>query len=202
MNLRDWIRKRPQPTKLRVDGKDVALVQGKNIWADALRTIEALKGTNLEAIAADGTVLRACTLDGTEDDDDDKGKPGASKVVSELAALAGIVATAYKDAFALAQTSMDNANAKLVEVAASATNRATALEAVWQQTLADRAKEVEERIASQKTGDDDEEIEGLVKAMVAGKLSPASNGAAAGAVAEAVASAAAKQATAKPKKGK
>ena len=41
MNLRSWLRRVPQPVKVRLDGKKVVRVgEGKNKWRDVLDVIE------------------------------------------------------------------------------------------------------------------------------------------------------------------
>lgn len=142
MNLRDWMRRSPKPATLRLDGKAVALTPGRNQWADAERTVHALGGSKLEALDAAGVVLRACTLDGAADDEEDA-KP--TRTNDGEAARLAVIAQAYKDAFMLGSAREQAFGEKLLQLATMAFERLSAIEVVWQQTLANRAAEIEAR---------------------------------------------------------
>jgi len=74
MNLSAWLRKTPQPHFVRLDGdKKIEVPHGKGSkWRDVIRTIEALGGSKVEALDAQGSIIRATQLD--EDEPEKKGE--------------------------------------------------------------------------------------------------------------------------------
>lgn len=142
MNLKSWLRRVPQPQKLRCDGKKTVLVgQGKNKWRDALITIEGLQPSLLEALDGDDAVIRATQLQG-DDDDEGGAKPVDAKDDDQLSRIARIVLEAtdagakrHAEAYQLAFQE----NTKLVALLA---DRMSKLEGAWQTTLENRAAEL------------------------------------------------------------
>lgn len=159
MNLRDWMRKAPKPAALRLDGKPIALVPGRQQWAEAEKTIAAVGGTRLECIDAAGAVLRAVELDKVDEEEDDAKKPAK---LSEVAQIAGIIAGAYKDAYASANAKSEQSDQKLRDIAQMAFD-------AFAKMFADRVKEIEERAAA--GDDDDDKLTGkLLGGMLDGSL--------------------------------
>ena len=64
--LRNWLQRQPHPTKLRTDGGDTIVMKGRNKWHDAIATIEDLQPYTVEALNADGEVLRTFKIDDNE----------------------------------------------------------------------------------------------------------------------------------------
>jgi len=68
--LRNWLQRQPHPVKLRTDGGDMLILKGRNKWFDACQTIDDMGPAVIEALDADGNVLRTHRL--TETDAPDK----------------------------------------------------------------------------------------------------------------------------------
>ena len=76
--LRHWLRRPPQPAKLRVDGRDVSIPSTAYKWAELAETIEGLGASRVEALGPNGEILRALSLESAT--------PEADPVSAELAA--------------------------------------------------------------------------------------------------------------------
>lgn len=131
MNIRAWLRKSPQPSRLRVDGRDVAIIEGKWKWAEAERAISGMDGNKIEALDTGGAVLRACMLDDGEADESKASNAKESELVLVARELriaadesAGRHADAYKYAFETV-ASMFNAQS----------SRLASLETAWQKLV-------------------------------------------------------------------
>lgn len=169
MNVRSWLRRVPQPSSLRCDGKKTIQVgQGKNKWRDAVQTLEALQPSLVEALNEDGAVIRVAHLN----DDDDQGDakaPLPSEGQSEQAQLAALILEAtdrgaqrHADAYALAF-------GKMTDLVGILANRLQGLEVAWQKTLEARAAD----LAAAAPADQAEAgIAGLLASVVASQASP------------------------------
>lgn len=63
MNIHSWLRRVPMPSKIRLDGKHSVLVgQGKNKWRDVVMVIEERQPSMVEALNADGDIIRSTSL--------------------------------------------------------------------------------------------------------------------------------------------
>jgi hypothetical protein len=139
MNIKSWLRRVPHPVTLRLDDKKVLRIsEGKNKWRDIVDAIALEQPAKLEALDADGNVIRVTQL---ADPDSPADEAAAAKPKSELAELGALIAGAYKSgaeqhaaAFQLAFAE----NTKLVQVLAE---RLGGLEKAWQTTLEQRAAE-------------------------------------------------------------
>lgn len=78
MNLRRWLSRTPQPAVVRVDGQKLNLAQGRNQWSDAVKAIETLNPRRVEAMAADGSILRVLDWQKAADEPDEDEKPKAA----------------------------------------------------------------------------------------------------------------------------
>jgi hypothetical protein len=64
ISLHSWLRRPPTPVSLRLDGKKSIIIgDGKTKWKDALDAIEAMSPGLIEALNADGHVLRVTQLE-------------------------------------------------------------------------------------------------------------------------------------------
>lgn len=141
-NLRSWLKRRPVPVKVRVDDRVLAVPDSTHKWSDLEGTIGAFQWTKLEALDAEGNVLRA-TLDDEElsteevDAKDAKGRLGEiAQIAHELRECvrcvqdgqsktwSTVVQAAYDLTSKLAET-----NARLERDLAVARNEAARLEA-------------------------------------------------------------------------
>lgn len=97
VNIKSWLRRLPQPAKLRLDKKTVVRVgEGKNKWRDCIDTILAQQPHILEALDGDGEVIRTTelTAEGDQDDSPPAPKDGPN---TELAQLGALLKEAYVD---------------------------------------------------------------------------------------------------------
>lgn len=117
----------PQPATIRVDGKTVAIPDSPSKWASLEETILSLDATLLEAVGADGEILRAISLSEDAEDMDpvserDTEKDALDRLereksLSQIARHEGI-----RDAVAVAQVVSD-ACARAVEQHAATYSR-------------------------------------------------------------------------------
>jgi len=138
MNIASWLRRTPVPVAILADGRRCEVpTNSKRKWAELTETIETLGATRLEAIDANGVVLRACSLEG--DETTDEKRPGDAKGQTDLQVFASLLSAAYtqgsnatKDAYAMAFSE----NTNLVSILAA---RLSSLETAWQRSMSDRA---------------------------------------------------------------
>lgn len=83
ISIRAWLRRMPQPATIRVDGKTVAIPDSPSKWASLEETILSLDATLLEAVGADGEILRAISIG----EDADEEQPAVSERDTEKDAL-------------------------------------------------------------------------------------------------------------------
>ena len=81
-SLRHWLRRSPQPARLRADGRDLAIPATPYKWAELAETIEGLGATRIEALGPEGQVLRALSLEAATPEVD----PAAAERAEQLAA--------------------------------------------------------------------------------------------------------------------
>lgn len=104
MNVKSWLRRHPQPTRLRFDRKKEYRIaeQGKAKWRDALDAIALEQPSVLEALGEDGVVLRVTELnDPDAKEEDEKKKPSEWASLMVPAGLLEHFADLYADAYRL-----------------------------------------------------------------------------------------------------
>lgn len=133
-SFRRWLRRHPQPTRLRVDGRDVSVATGANQWAVTEESVMTLSPSRVEALDDKGVVLRATSFE-KEDRDDDDDDDAKQAPVTELTTMARLLAEAHDagarrhaEAYALAFAE----NTKLVQILAT---RLSGLETAWQKAM-------------------------------------------------------------------
>ena len=143
MNIKSWLRRVPHPVTLRLDDKKVLRIsEGKNKWRDIVDAIALEQPVKVEALDADGNVIRVTQL---ADPDAPADEAAAAKPRSELAELGALIAGAYKagaEQHAAAFQMTFAENTKLVQLLAE---RLGGLEKAWQTTLEQRAAEYMQR---------------------------------------------------------
>ena len=173
MNLRAWLRRTPQPTRLLVDGKTIPMPDGPRRWADLEATIEALDASRIEAYGPDGGLIRATVIEA-----DGQIKTAAADAPpkpsgpTELAQLGSILtaacdapakrhAEAYEHAF---NAIVSIANASMAQAA----QLQAALQAQQQKTL-----DLQERLIQTQAPDDvGELVEAFGPLMQGGRPKP------------------------------
>lgn len=142
MNLKSWLRRVPQPHSLRLDDKKTLRIgeNGKNKWRDVLDAVALEQPSKVEALDADGNVIRVTQLADPEDKGEEESD--AKRPKSELAELGALIGKAYADGAAAHAKAYELAfgeNTKLVGLLAE---RLGGLEKAWQSTLEQRAAEL------------------------------------------------------------
>jgi hypothetical protein len=61
-SIKNWLRRSPQPVRVRADGRDLAIPQTPSKWADLAETLEGIGASQVEALDSEGRVLRALSL--------------------------------------------------------------------------------------------------------------------------------------------
>lgn len=180
MNIRSWLRRKPQPHSLRVDGRAVAIGTGARKWGDLLDTLDTLGGARCEALDSSGTVLRACDLGSDE-------APGAPDVSRETAGVGplndlGALVTMSR----LLSEHADQAAARhesayrygfdtLTSIVSMLAARLTAIEGAWHKTLVASAEAA--AAAAEGSGGSSEILALLAPMMSGAKAAAAPNGA-------------------------
>lgn len=132
VNVGSWLRREPQPAKVRLDGKDVVKVgTNKNRWKDVVDVIEESQPTKIEALNEDGDVLRLTKLD-YPDGGAGAGDAESSKKKSDLAEFASLLRQAQKDGIDALKEAFD----KQAELLRLVFDRWTGVEDAWRQTIA------------------------------------------------------------------
>lgn len=168
MNIRAWLRKQPQPFKLRVDSKDVALPEGKWKWADAERTIGAMNGSKVECLDNAGGVLRACVLG--DDGETEDTKAASSPKESELVLIARELRIAADEASQRHEAAYRYAFDAIVSMFTAQSGRLASLETAWQKMVL---------AAAAPQGEDAGLLETLLGGVVQGRAERAAEAAAA-----------------------
>jgi hypothetical protein len=142
MNVKSWLRRIPQPTKIRFDKKTLVNVgQGKNRWKDVFDAIITMQPNLVEALDSEGALIRATEL-ASEEEAKETEEALTTEKQSDLAQLGKLLLDAYKagaSAHAESYKLAFEENTKLVTVLS---NRLGGLEQAWQQTLEQRANEL------------------------------------------------------------
>lgn len=177
MDIKWWLRKNPQPVTLLCDGKKVALASGPRKWADTVETIRAMGATRLEALSADGTVLRVVELDANEVDAQAEEEPEQKAALAnvskltELAQLAQILgdisdrsARRHEAAYAMAFKEFAGMNAAVLE-------RLSSMEQAWissLNTISELKMQLADAIAEAKGDNDNSMMGSIVAAAMSG----------------------------------
>jgi len=151
--LRRWLRRTPQPTKIRLDGeKVVAVAQGANQWAVTEETVLALNPSRIEALDSTGLVLRALNLRDEEDDEPAKKTPVAEDRFNQFARLLNEAHAAGATQHAEAYTKAFDYMVRLVDTFAQ---RLTGLEKAWSQAITQSAQAQAEAVLARGEGNGD-----------------------------------------------
>jgi hypothetical protein len=146
IDLRRWLRRQPQPAKLRVDGRDVAIPTERSPWAALEATVLAMEASKVEAFAADGTVIRVVRLDGDDDDVEpaDEVTAVGSPQMLDVVAMSKLLAEAHKEGYA----ALNRANEENTRLVGLVLERLSGVEHAYAATL----KQLAEAQASEAGG--------------------------------------------------
>lgn len=157
MNLRRWLSRTPAPASLRCDGQAMKLEGGRNQYATAERSIETLNPSKLEALGADGSILRVLNFAAASAEPDvDKAAPVVESETAQLARVIGDVGDRAALRHAEAYQAAFNALMSLTTVLAK---RLTSIEMAYHRNIMQRANQTVE-----VEGED--ELDGMAKAMM------------------------------------
>ena len=175
MIWRDWLRRIDGLASVRIDGEDVIALTGTatNRWAHAARILDDAAPERVEALDADGGILRLWKAPDAPATDPARATGGIDgNALTDLARVIGDVSdraaqrheNAYKAAF--------DAQQKLVQ---TISDRLFAIEKSWQQMLVVRKREIEASIIASSNGQsgdsDGFDLGGLAQSVIAGALS-------------------------------
>jgi hypothetical protein len=179
-NLIKWLKKMPQPAAILCDQQRVEVPRVHSPWREVAQTVLAIGPSKITAIAADGSVLRAQTLD--SDEDEGGGQESVSHSLPDLQVFARLISDAYTsgaNAQRDAYRSIFEENTKLVKLLA---DRLGALEVAWQRSLQSNAQllqrvaEANARTLEAEAGGGDGD-DGPLAALASGFLAAAQGGA-------------------------
>lgn len=159
MNLHSWLRRIPIPSKVVLDQKRTVQVgQGKTKWRDVLEVIENVQPTLIEALDAEGHVLRVTNLNPTGEAETEK-QSEARKDETQLVQIARLLNEAHEAGAKRHEAAYRIGYDKMSELVTAFSERATNLEAAWvamlnqhAQTVVDHAEELAEK-AGEGEGD-------------------------------------------------
>jgi len=81
MNLRGWLRRKPEPVSLMCDTRVVRVADGPRKWAETEASVVALDPATVQALDGTGAVLRVCEL--REDGEVETSKEDAAKSIAK-----------------------------------------------------------------------------------------------------------------------
>jgi len=148
--IHSWLRRKPVPASLRLDGKKTVLIgDGPKRWRDAIAAIEALGPSMIEAQSADGHVLRVTQIEAPDDDDDDDDAepvtPGPSVADAQRSRdieLASIIMEAGDRGARRHAEAYTLAFARQTELVQMLVDRLGGVENAWQESINQRAEDV------------------------------------------------------------
>ena len=100
--LRSWLRRSPVPAQVRADGRVLQIPETPYRWSELASSIEALGASRVECLAADGSVIRAASM---EDPDSDRPDPAEVAAAREERAERDRVREAVEIARVVAESS-------------------------------------------------------------------------------------------------
>lgn len=105
-DLSRWLRRSPHPASIRVDGDKVVQVGNRGgKWTDMMRTLMVMRPSQLEALASDGSVIRAVGPAELEEDEQQAEPP---KGTTTLETFAHLLAGAYEKGSKATQPLLDS----------------------------------------------------------------------------------------------
>lgn len=189
-----WLRRKPKPNRVRAtceDGPDRTVAinarTGASFWNDTIATLASLRVVRVEALDAEGNVLRSRDVDpddgadGEEPEEQEEPElPPAAKPTTTDATLiqfAKLLSEAYRNGADAQRASSEVAFTRLVELTNVAFQRLDALERAYSRSFNERLRDAANTPAS--GGGDD--LQGLIGAMLGGmaqaQAAKATNGA-------------------------
>ncbi len=169
INLKSWLRRHPQPYKLRTDlGKVLMVGDGRSKWADLEATLATLAPQSLEALDANDQVLRATRLEmedeieqSTKSSEDRKGQREATYVQ-----IARLLNEAHDAGAKRVGEGYLNCFEKLYALVDILSQRLVGIERAYQAQIDQRASDALAMVEAAKSGGSGP-LDGLIGQMVA-----------------------------------
>jgi len=165
-----FLRKKPTPASVRTDAGDKVAIGADGAWVkNAREAIEGLAWERLEALSADGSILRSLASDVEQEQEQDLGPLESTETIVRLADLleraADRAAARHESAYHMAFERYG----QLVEVLA---NRLVGVEQAWSKAMVERARLLGVLAEQEgKTSGNDDMMSSLVSSMVSGAMS-------------------------------
>jgi hypothetical protein len=180
-SLRRWLRRSPQPHKLRVDGRDLAVATGANQWAVTEESVVAMAPSKIEALDASGLVLRALALDKGEDEDASTPVDKPRGAESDLVTLGRLLNEAADNAAKRHENAYRLAFEENTKLVGTLVDRLGGLETAWQKAMGIAARAQADAMAAQAMSGEGGDpagaaIANMLGAAAAHHLSAAPNG--------------------------
>lgn len=187
MELRDWLRKNPQPAYLVCDGKKIAVsTSGSRKWAETAETVEGLGASAVEAYDKDGTLLRRTELEGDDGAAAKKAAPetevagvkGLDKM-SELAQLAAIIGDISDRSARRHEAVFQLSFNALMAVVQSLSERVIGMEQAWITSLnqiAELRLALADAQAEAKHANDESLENGLIQSVIGSQIEKMAKG--------------------------
>lgn len=158
-HIRNFLQRAPHPHKLRTDSGELIVVSGRNKWAEAMSSINALSPATLEALDRDGNIIRTLQLDGST------GKE-PRLVEDQLVALARIITKSNDDAVARHAGAYQQSFSCVVQLMNMMSQRLSRMESAYMAMVTKHAETLQE--VAQNAGEG--ELDGMLGSFLAAKL--------------------------------
>jgi hypothetical protein len=139
VNIKSWLKRAPVPATVRVDDTVVPVPEGSRRWSELEQTIATLSPRKLVALDSDGNTLRAVDLEVAEEEAEEE-VATAGKGGSEMVQLARLLLEASDAGARRHAQAYETSFSHLVRLVEVMSERLTAVEVAWQQTLANQAE--------------------------------------------------------------
>jgi hypothetical protein len=162
-NLTAWLRRTPQPKKLKTDkGQEIVVGEGRSKWRDAIEVIQELECESVTALDEDGKILRVAHL-GDEDGEPAAAAPAPSSLEGDDrdARLARIIVDACDRAAMRHEHAYSMAFDRLYGLVDVLSRRLVGAEKALDQATVDAFKKAQEAAG----GNEEISLEGILKML-------------------------------------
>lgn len=169
MNLRSWLRRKPEPVRVKADDIVIAVPDSPRKWSELEETILAKGASRVECYDATGTLLRAMSLD--EGTDEPAKANAASPEETMLVRFAELLTQASDASAARHADAFTHAFNTMATITKTISDRLYVMEKNWQAAMIATAQAQAQVVAAQaeaeaaQTGND-----GVLGAVVQGFL--------------------------------
>lgn len=179
-----WLRRKPKPNRVRAtceDGPDRVVAinarTGASFWNDTIDTLASLRVVRVEALDAEGNVLRSRDVSPDDDQEEEQEEEQEQEAPAPLAAkptttdatliqFAKLLSEAYRNGADAQRASSEVAFTRLVELTNVAFQRLDALERAYSRSFSERLRDAQSGAGAATAGGD--ELQQLLGAMLGG----------------------------------